>query len=472
MTTLKRYLFSVCVVLGSTLSSGWAQSTSEDQVWSLEDCLEYALENNPVVRISALGLDIADAQVGQTRAQGLPQINGAIGYTNNPAVQVNLVPDFLTPVIIQSQADLGAIPQPVADSLIGLPRDPLQFQLGQAHNGQASITLTQLLFDGSYFVGLQAARTYRELSQHDLQASRQDVIENVTKAYYGVLVNQERLILLQENLNRLNKLLDETSKLYEEGFVPKVDVSRLRVSRNNIQTEYNKVKNLAMLGEQLLKFQMGMPVEESLRVEADLRDIDWAGQALPLDEEVVFNNRIEYRINQTNQRLAELDLKNVRAGYLPKLSLQAQGGANNQRGEFSELFTEEWFGFASISVGLNIPIFDGLLKANMAQEKKIQAEQLKIQQEMLENNISLEVSNARVILENAVASLEVQQENMELAQEVFDLVRVKYKEGVSSNLELVDADNGLKEAQTNYYSAVYEALIALVDLEAALGMIE
>ncbi|MEL6537462.1 MAG: TolC family protein, partial [Bacteroidota bacterium] len=293
--------------------------------------------------------------------------------------------------------------------------------------------------------------------------------------------NEERLTLLELNLERLETLVKDTESLFEEGFAEKIDVSRLKVNRNNLYTEYQKLKDFVGLSNDLLKFQMGMPISEPLTLSLNLAQITIEDSESLESEEINYSQRTDYVINQVNQELVALDLKNVRAGYLPSLRGQFQAGFNNGANNFLEvtegddagpgLFTNEWLEFANIGVTLSIPIFDGLLKANQAQEKKWQAEQLREQQRLLENNISLEVKQARMNYRNNLASLEWQKENMELAREVITVSETKYREGLGSNLEVVEANTSLKEAQTNYYAAVYDLLISQIELKKSLGQL-
>jgi len=459
-----------------------AQTTTGSDGWTLEECLNYAIENNEQLKISQFDEEIAQAQIGQIRAQGLPQVSGGLGYTYNLALQQQIVQDFLSPAIGGVLLGLGSI-SPQQFEGITAAADTTFFGLafGTTHSGFASVQLNQLIFDGTYFVGLQAARTFRELSAVQTDRTREQVIEGVTKAYYGVLVNEERLTLLERNLERLETLVSDTEKLYEEGFAEKIDVSRLKVNRNNLFTEFQKLKDFVRISNDLLKFQMGMPVSEPLTLSLSLAQITIADEEDMASEEFNFSQRTDYMINQVNQELVALDLKNVRAGYLPSLRGNFQAGYNNGANNFLEveegddagpgLFTNDWLEFANVGVTLSIPIFDGLLKANQAQEKKWQAEQLKQQQKLLENNITLEIQQAQINYQNNMASLEWQKENMELAREVITVAEAKYREGLGSNLEVVEANTSLKEAQTNYYAAVYDLLISQIELRKALGQL-
>lgn len=472
-----RYLAAIFLMMVAT-QVATAQPTDGQEGWSLEACVEYALAHNEQIFISQANEDIAQARIGQTRSMGLPQLNGGVNYTNNLAVQQQVAPDFLSPAIGSVLLGLNAI-TPEQFGIIKGRADTtfLGFGFGTKHSAIASLTLNQLLFDGSYFVGLQAARTYKDLSVVQTNRTRESVVENVSKAYYGVLVNEERLHLLERNVERLESILKETEALFETGFAEKIDVVRLRVNRNNLTTEQNKLKSVMALSYDILKLQMGMPIEEPLSLSTKLAGISMESEAAD-GSEVDFARRSDYAINEINQQLVELDIRNVRAGYLPSLRANASVGLNNGAealvggDEGPGLLDSEWLNFASIGVTLSIPIFDGLLKRSQVQEKQAQADQLRRQQQLLENSITMEVKQARITLDNSMATVEAQRANMKLAEEVYDIAQRKYKQGVGSNLEVLEANTSYKEAQTNYYSAVYDALIAKVDLQKALGILE
>ena len=435
---------------------------------SLEACLEYAFQHNATVENAVLERRIARADVGVTKSQGLPQINGSVSYTNNFAIQRQFLPDFISPAVYQVLLSEGLLPN---DSPIPQPGIfPAAF--GVKHLGIAGISVSQMIFDGSYFVGLKAARVYTDLAQKNLDQTKATTAEQVTKAYYTALVNQERQALLNSNYQRLDTLLRETQLMFENGFAEKIDVGRIRVQYNNANTQLENNKRLTEVSYLLLKFQMGMPIEQEIELADELSDIT-LDFALAEEEEFNYADRPEYAQVQVNQNLAQLDMKNNRAQYFPKLTATANAGYNTGVQQFSEItnFSDQWFEYGSFGVNLSIPIFEGRRKHHLVQKNKLQLQQLENQAGFLENQIDLEIVQARVNLQNNQEALVVQQENLELAQEIFDVAKIKYQEGVGSNLEVTEAQNALQQAETNYYDALYSALVAQVDLKKALGIL-
>ena len=425
-----------------------AQEQSEVKNFSLKECIEYALEQNPNVKNASLEKDIADGQIKETLSRGLPQANLDVGLNYNFSPQKSLI-------------DLSTFDPSIPEGTEG----EVTFQ--QAYDGNLVFSVKQLVFDGSFFVGLRAAQTFKELSTKDQVKVEIDVIEAVSKAYYSTLVTQERLDLLKVNFSRLDSLLKETELMYKHGFAEKIDVSRLKVQHNNLKVQLDNTAQLAELSYDLLKFQMGMPISEEINLTDELENIELD---LSSDETFSYDNRIEYSQLQTNLELINLDMKNNRVQYLPNLYANFNYGFNTQTSQSNQWFERDrWLSFGLVGISLNVPIFDGFLKKSRIQQNKIQLQQTQNSFKLLENNINLEIRQAQVNINTALDDMVAQKENMKLAQEIYNVTRIKYQEGVGSNLEVLEADEDLKESQTNYYNALYNALIAKVELQKAYG---
>ncbi len=421
--------------------------------FTLDDCLKYGFENQARVLNAHLDREAAVALIGETRADGLPQINGDVEYSN----YFNIQDAFLPKVIFDPGAPL--------DEFIAVP-------FSQKYNGMASIRASQMIFDGSFFVGLKAARTFKELSEKDYLKSRQDAAELITKAYYTVLVAQVALDLIDNNYDRLDTLLTETSLMYENGFAEKIDVNRVQVEFNNTKTLRSTAQRSLEQTYNILKFQMGMPLSQDIQLSESIEDITFE----VLDYNLLsfnYHDRVEVGQLEISRTLAELDLKNNKAKYLPTIDAFATLGANtasNNRGEITNL-DDGWLDYGFFGLRLNMPIFEGLRKSYLVQQSRIQLAQMDNEMRYLKYSIDLEQAQASRDFDNSLENLRIQEQNMKLAQEVFDVTSIKYKEGIGSNLEVVDADTSFKDAQNNYFNALYEVLIAKVDMEKALGIL-
>lgn len=450
---LYKIIFSLNLMLVSITVFGQEKSQFE---FTLQECLDYAIENNQNVIIANLEKAAAKAKTQEFISAGYPQVEANAAVNRNLILRRSFLPaDQFNPMAPK-------------DSLIELA-------FGRPYDGDIGISLKQMVFNGSYFVGVKASKTYQELSFKDHIKSKLDVTEAVTKAYYSVLVNEMLYESVLSNFQRLDSLLRETEIMYKNGFAELLEYNRLKVEFNNINTAKGNSKRAVEISMSLLKYQMGMPVDASLTVLDKFEDLRFDIEA-DLQQGYNFQRRIEYSIMQTNQQLAEIELKNNKAQYLPNLDLSFAWGMNAGASNFQDLGKlgdrTIWPDYQLTGLSLHVPIFNGGYKARIIQQNKIKIQQLDYQRKMLENSIKMEVDQYRKTLMNNMDQLRAQEENMELAESVYNQSKIKYQEGVGSNLEVIDADNSFKQAQTNYFNALYDALISHVDYQKALGILK
>jgi outer membrane protein TolC len=431
---------------------GFLQGHAQDGAYSLKQAVDVAIRNNVNVKNAQLDAVSAEARIGEIRAAGLPQVTANLNISDNLIIQKVILPANIFDPSAPADAPPSAVP------------------FGIKYSGMASATLNQLIFNGSYFVGLKAAATYRELAQKGMTQSKVTVAENVTKAYYSVQVAEERAKVLDFNISRVDSMIRETKVMNESGFVELLDVNRLEVQQNNLKTERQKVTNLVELSYSLLKYQMSLPLTEPIKLtdKIDNADLETIKNALP-STEVNYGSRIEYALLDTQEKLAGLDLRNTRTGYLPTVSASLGYGHNNGRSSFWDLLSTKWYNNSVLALNVNIPIFDGFAKRYQIEQKKIAIDKVKNTQTLLKQSIDLEANQAGINIKNAYASLETQKRNVDLAAEIVRVSKIKYKEGVGSNIEVINAESSFKEAQTNYFAALYDLLIAKVDLSKAKG---
>ena len=420
------------------------------QNYSLKQAVDYAIAHQVQVKNSQIDLQNANAKVNEIRAMGLPQVNGSLSLTNNLILQRVFIPAR----IFNPAAAEGEL---------------IAAKFGVDNAGFANVGLSQLVFDGTYLLGLKASSVYKDLAVKSVTQSKQQVAENVTKAYYGILVNEKRQSLLALNVARLDTLLKETRELNKQGFVEKIDVQRLDVQANNLRTELDNVNRLQELSYSLLKFQMGFPMEEPIKLSESLEKVELATFNMNAAGDFNYSNRIEYSILQTQENLAELDLKSIKAGYLPRLLLNANYGYNAGANGFGDLVSKPWFDNAAVTVALQIPIFDGYSKKYRAIQSANNLQKVRQSYGLLKSSIDMQRSQASITMKNALESMKEQKANLELANEISRVTRVKYQNGVGSNLEVLNAESSIKESQANYFTALYNALVAKVELEKANG---
>ncbi|MGB3619242.1 MAG: TolC family protein [Catalinimonas sp.] len=460
------------------LWSPTAKAQTEQSAFSLREAVEYALTNNQLVQNARLDVQSADARVGEIRAIGLPQVNGVVELTDNFAVPAVILPAEAGaafgpgPVDPRVDGRLQTLEQQLGINSPEPPAppsgdDPLVLRFGIRYQGNAVVSASQILFDGSYVIGLRAANTYKNLARKQMVQQKRDVAVNVAKAYYGVLVNQDRLGLLEANIDRLDSTYRQTRALFENGFAEEIDALRLEVQLNNLRTDRAAAVRGVEVARAVLKFQMGYDLSRKISLTDRLAADDLT--AATFGSSFNYSDRVEYAVLEDQRELAFLDVRNNQAGYLPKLSLFARYGYNAGYDDVGQLFTDQWFDQGAYGLRLNVPIFDGLMKKYKVQQARVAYEQTGNGFRILQQQIDLERQQSTIQLNNALSQLENQERNLELANEVVRVTKLKFEEGIGTNLEVTNAEADLKAAQTNYYNALYDAYVARVDLQRANG---
>tara|TARA_B110000977_G_scaffold77255_1_gene104173 strand:+ start:1 stop:789 length:789 start_codon:yes stop_codon:yes gene_type:complete len=255
--------------------------------------------------------------------------------------------------------------------------------------------------------------------------------------------------------------------MYQNGFAEQIDVDRIKVSYNNIKVNLETQIQLSGISQKLLKFQMGMPLNTRIELTTSLMDVNLGIPELAVDFD--YYDRIEYSLLETNRSLAFLDKKNYLSQYLPKIYGNFNYGYNNATGIRSDLFGNNWYNFGTVGATISIPLFEGFSKKTKIQQSKIKIEQLDYQKSFLQKNIDIEIDQQKISLESNLKILEVQRQNQELAANIFRITKIKFQEGIGSNLELTNADNEYKAAQTNYLATLYKSILSKIDLLKATG---
>lgn len=443
-----KYTCLTLILYLSLLVSATAQQTADTIAsFSLREAIEYAQTHQVSILNARIDEDIAQNTVKQTIGIGLPQISGNANFQDFIKVPTTLLPG----------------------EFFGKPGTQVPVQFGVKYQSSLGLELNQLLFDGTYIVGLQASKTYKELSNKNLKRTKIETTVAVTKAYYSVLVSNEQLSLLDANLTRLRISLHDTEAMFKNGFVEEIDVDRLTVLLNNLETERENVIRLLALNVSLLKFQMGMTIGSQLTLTDTIQD-QQNTQFIGLTDTSAYQNRIEYSLLQTQKRLNELDLKRYKSQFLPSLSAFGSTSRSYQANDFGDLY-DTTFPSTIVGLRLSIPIISGGIKLYQVRNARLAV--LKSENDLinLRNGINLEVEQSRTTYVNGLKSLANQQRNMDLAKEVLRVSRIKYEQGVGSSIEVTTAETSLKEAQNNYINALYEVLINKVNFDKALGII-
>lgn len=454
-----KYIYSI--LFCATALMGYAQK-AEPLAVSLEEAMALALENNVTIKNATLDIAYAETQVDEIRAQGLPQINGNAGFTHNLKIATQVLPDFISPTVYGVLIREGVIPQ----QEIVTGSFPAQF--GVPYTMQAGVGVNQLLFDGTFFLGLKAASEFVNVSRLSISKDEIDVKEAVKKSYYMALISEQNLSQLKESLTNIQALKDETQKLYEAGFAEKLDVDRIVLSVSNLEISINRLQNQAKLAKQLLLNTMGMDVNRGITLTSTLPKME--EKAHLLSGKFDPSSLIEYQLLEQQERLTELNLKRYNMGYIPSLYGNFNYGGNTFAGanSFSDL-GDEWYPISSYGVSLNVPIFDGLYKKAKTDQAKINLQKIANTKEQVALGMSLEISQAHTNYLNALKNIELQEKSVSLAEEIYKTTQIKFKEGVGSSFEMINAESELTQARTNHLNALYQLNVTLIDLEKALG---
>jgi outer membrane protein TolC len=449
---MKYLLFTATVFCALAFKSYAQDAPPNNQTYnfSVQECINYAYEHQDSVVNAKLDIKSAEYKVKETTGIGLPQVSGTATFQDYLKIPTTLLP--------------GEIFGQPAGTFI-----PVQF--GVKYQSSVGATADQILFDGSYLVGLKASKTYKELSIRNHTRTQIQVNVSVTKAYYQVLVSNEQLRLVNANIKQLKQQFDETVAQNKQGVVEKIDVDRISVQYNNLVTSReNTIRSLA-LNYQVLKFQMGMPIENNLSLKDKLEDIKMDDTADLAADTSFYHNRIEYNLAETGIELKKLDLKRQKSQYLPTLKANATYTSSYQNNSFGNLYKMN-FPSSYVGLTLNIPIFNGWQRLNQVRQSKIAVLKSQNDLENSKNGLKLEANRANVTYINGLQSLNNQKRNRELAEEVLRVSKIKYQQGVGSSIEVTQAQTSLDDANDKYIQGLYDALISKVDLDKAYGRIK
>jgi outer membrane protein TolC len=466
------YKTTLLIWLIALASIANAQQEQQAQSFTLDQCIEYAVKNSINAQNSSLDQKIAQAKVRETVGIGLPQVTVTGNITHNEKLQR---------FFAQSQVAKNFIGAPIPGTN---PTDVVAMQsfFQLKNSGVATLNINQLIFSGSYIVGLQASKTYKELSEKTANQTKESIIQQVTKAYYNVLINKERSELFNANIARVDSLLRNTIALNKNGLAESIDVDRIQVAFNNLKAEQEKFLRLNELSTELLKFQMNYPMDQPIIVIGSIEEMKVETSITGYEKDWDYKVRPDYKTLETSKRLQELNIKNLYAGALPSISAFGNIGYNTQSSDIAGLFTtntkisdaggigpDKWYGYSMFGVNLSMPLFTGFQRHQKIQQEKIALLKIENNFQNLKQGIALETKQASTNFQNAITSLASQKANMDLAGKVARVTKIKYEQGVGSNLEVVDAENSLRQSQTNYYNALFDAMVAKVDLDKAYG---
>jgi len=432
---MKRKLLLLLVAIAT---AGMAQESKKSYQFTLKEAIAHALENNYTAINANRDIEAAKKKKWETTTIGLPQINSNINYQNNLVIQKSVVP---------------------AEFFGGNPGEFQEVEFGVKNNMTASASLSQLLFDGSYLVGLQSAKVYLQISQNAKEKTDLEIREIVINAYGNVLLARESVKVFENNKKSLDKTLFETEQTFKNGLVEEENVEQLQITLSQIKSALSNAQKRETIALKMLKLVLGIDMEEELLLKDNLDQL--ANDNLIVNSNFDFSvtNTIDYKIGQNNEEASRLLLKLEKSKALPSLSATANFGYNSFSNTFSFLERDQqWFNFSNIGVGLNIPIFSSLGRTARTQQAKIAYEQAKTQLKETEQKLLLEFEKSKTDYEFSVEQYVVAKENLRLAERIENKQQIKYKEGISSSFEFTEAQRQLYTAQQEHLQAMIEVI--------------
>jgi len=434
------------MLLGFMFLSVLAWSQEEPLRFSLQEAITYTFENNYNAQKVSNEIDIAKKRVWEETAAGLPQINGTIDYQNNIEQPVILFPD----------GDGGFTP----------------ITFGTKQNINAGVSLSQLIFDGAYFVGLQYTRTYLKIRENALEKTEFELREGIVSAYTGVLFTQEGIRILEDNISVLEKNLKETQAFVEAGFAEEQNAEQLEITLAGLKNELNKSYRLEEIGFKMLKLAMGIDIEKTVILTDNMEQLLIQNIDLEvLNQTFDVTNHIDYEIALNDKVGSELLVKLEKTRFLPSINafVNYQTMANNDEFQFFQE-DQQWFNSSVVGVSLNLPIFSSLQRSSRTAQAKIQLENSEINLIETSQQLELDLREAQSQYQFSLDNFETAKRSLNLAERIERKENTKYFEGLSTSFNLTDAQNQLYSSQRNYLQSIYEIITAKAKLDNALNI--
>jgi outer membrane protein TolC len=464
-------LFTFKLILGGLLLTSFFPAIAQKKYpVTVKEAVSMAINNT--IELKNLRLDKAKqaAQNKEITGLALPQISGSAQAAHYLTLPLVLFPsqgrtDIYNVLSQEGVKDGNGNPiQPKREFLIQ------EFSFVQPWSINTGISVNQLLFQPEVFTGLMARKTLLDFADKNIKVAEDKTTEQVQKAYYQVLIAKQQKEVLDKTIERIEKLYADQQQLYKNGFIEKLDIDKTTVSLNNVRSTQTQLSNLIELGYAALKFATGVMQEDTLELTDALND-----QLIKeniLEEEIDYNNRSEMQLLQTAEKLGKIDLKRYQLGYIPTIAFFYQF---QQQGQLNKNFTpftgKDWFWFNSNLIGLsvNVPIFDGLQKKYKIEQAKISLEKTRNSKEQFRQGADLEHHASRINLKNAMLNMDMQKKNLQLAEQVYQTTKKKYEQGIGSTFEVLQSDTEWQRAQGSYFEALYNAVIAKINFQKAIG---
>ena len=448
-----------------------SMSARAQQVYeiSVKEAVDLAFKNVNDLKNARLDYKISEARNKEITGMALPQVTGSFQgnhYLSLPQIQF---PDGTEKAIYDVLRDNGVKDGSGNPITTVADLSYRNFSFFTPWNINAGISVQQLLFEPQVFVGLMARKELLVNSSIQIKVTEEKVKEAIHKSYYAVLIAQKQLGFIQESIKRLEKLSSDMNEMYKNGFVEKLDIDKTTVSLNNTKTIESQLRNGIIIGYAALKMNLGLSQADSLVLKDELTPQQIKDGVL--DETFAYENRNEIKLLNSAKKLQGYDIRRYQVSYAPTLAAFYNYQRTGQRSAGKNGNSQPWFWYSTSLAGLslNLPIFDGLQKKNKIRQAQFNLEKVENTLDQAKKGIDFERTVAKNSLTNAILTMDQQEINMQLAGKVYNTVKKKYEQGLGSSFEVLQADTDMQQAQSNYFRALYDAIIAKISYQKALG---
>ncbi len=444
----KRLIIALLFVSNMVLAQ---EKTDTKTSFNLKEAQSFAIENNYKNKKAMLDIDIAKKKVWETTAMGLPQVSANAKLQKFLDIPVNLAPaNAFNPLAPEGEF--------------------AELQFGLDYNNSVGITASQLIFDGSYIVGLQAAKTYKNLSITNQIKTEIELNEAVKQAYFTVLVAEENTEVLKKSQKSVVEILNETSAFYKEGLTDEESVDQLTLTVNELKTAVGIAEGQVKFARKLLKLQMGLDIANEITLTEGL-DV-FVGEVQTRTAEQKFNveNHVDYNMVETNMRLQKLNLRKEKYSFLPSINLFLSHEQQNMNTKFDAFSGGKWYPMTVIGAQLTLPILQSGARLSKMSQAKIELEKSEISAKEVEQSLKYQTQVAQSNYETSHETYVNQKENMALAKKIYDKTVLRYKEGVASSLDLSQTQNQFLTAEGNYIKALLDLLKSKSELQKSYGI--
>ncbi|MEQ6123781.1 TolC family protein [Pseudotenacibaculum sp. MALMAid0570] len=465
---MKKYLVIITAIfLGISVE---AQESS--MTFSLQEAIDFAIKNSYDNKVAQKDIESAKQQKWETTTMGLPQVEATVDYQNWLKQQVSLLPaaafDNSTSVVetVEQYFGITRTGSPVA------PEGFIPLRFGTKQNVNAAVTLRQLIFDGSYLVGLQSARTFLKISQQAKEKTELLTREAVINAYGNVLISEKSIEILENNKKILEKNLSDAKKIYENGLNEEEDVEQLEITLGTIKSQLNSVKRLKDIAYEMLNITLGNDINTVLTLTDSLDSLTESNIDLGLiSQSFNLNNHIDYKIAENDRESKRLLMKLEQSKALPTLNAFVNYGSQANSDTFSFLKgDQEWFNYSLLGVSLKVPIFSSLGRKAKTQRAKINLEIADIRLKETEEKLALQVKKAKSDYQLSIEDYQTAKKNLNLAERIEKKQRIKFFEGLSTSFDLTQAQNQLYSQQQTFIQSMLDVIAKKAALENALNI--